>query len=212
MCEYMTIQNTSIFEIVEKKSRFIGYSKHVESEEEAFQYIQSIRSKHWDAKHHVYAYIIGGDCNIQRSTDDGEPAGTAGRPVLEVINSFGITDTVVVIVRYFGGILLGTGGLVRAYSSAAKGSLENASLVKAVAMTNVLISSSYDYAGKIQNLIIKNNIMISNIDYYENVLISCLVRDDKLSDFTNLLSSQFTNHFSMELSVEKQYCFFPISE
>ncbi|MEE0775862.1 MAG: YigZ family protein, partial [Bacillota bacterium] len=116
MADKIILAKDAEVELIEKKSRFIGYCSIAHSEEEAQSFIESIKKKHWDATHNVYAYQIGKHSEIQRSTDDGEPSGTAGRPVLEVIKGEGLTDAVVVVTRYFGGTLLGTGGLVRAYS------------------------------------------------------------------------------------------------
>ena len=139
MSELYTVAEYGSDEFTEKKSKFIGYVKHVETEEEANQFIAEIKSKHWDAKHNVYAYILGENGSTQRSTDDGEPAGTAGRPVLEVIKGENLTNTAVVVTRYFGGVLLGTGGLVRAYGKAAKLAIENAEIVRPVKMKTIAV-------------------------------------------------------------------------
>ena len=116
--EYVTVKKRSETEFVEQRSRFIGRAMPIQCEQEALDFIAQLRSKHWDARHNVYAYSLreGGIC---RYSDDGEPSGTAGMPVLSVLTKGGITDTVIVVTRYFGGILLGTGGLVRAYSHSA---------------------------------------------------------------------------------------------
>lgn len=116
--EYRTIARAAQDEFVEKRSRFIGYIKPVTSEEEAIAFIEEIRAKHWNATHNVYAYSLR-EGNICRYSDDGEPSGTAGQPVLSVLTKSGITDAVVVVTRYFGGVMLGAGGLVRAYSHGA---------------------------------------------------------------------------------------------
>ncbi len=114
--KYITVKQEAIDEFKEKKSLFIGYIKRIEEEEEAKAFIEHIKSKHKDATHNVYAYIVGKNFEIQRYSDDGEPQGTAGVPILEVIKKIGITDCVIVVTRYFGGTLLGTGGLIRAYT------------------------------------------------------------------------------------------------
>ena len=119
MKEYKTVEFESKDEFIEKKSRFIGYVKPVKTQEEATEFINAIKSKHWDATHNVSAYVLR-DNNIQRSSDDGEPSGTAGVPTLDVLLKEGIVDTCVVVTRYFGGTLLGAGGLIRAYSHASK--------------------------------------------------------------------------------------------
>ena len=119
MNTYKTVRGFAFDELVEKRSRFIGYCKPVKTQDEAIAFINEIKSKHWDARHNVYAYVIR-DEGISRYSDDNEPQGTAGIPVLDSIRKRGITDCVVVVTRYFGGVLLGAGGLVRAYSAAAK--------------------------------------------------------------------------------------------
>lgn len=128
MQSYTTIRGTAVAEIVEKKSRFIASVSHVETEEEAVAFLERVRAENRMARHNVYAYILRADGRI-RYSDDGEPQKTAGMPTLEAIQHAGLTDVIVVVTRYFGGILLGTGGLVRAYTAAAGGALQNAELV-----------------------------------------------------------------------------------
>jgi len=127
--QYKTISKEATVEMEEKKSRFIANVKPVSSEEEALEFINNIRAKYWDATHNVYAYYISGENIIQRFSDDGEPSGTAGMPVLEVIKRMELKDLVVVVTRYFGGILLGASGLVRAYSKSAALGIEAAGIV-----------------------------------------------------------------------------------
>ena len=125
---YVTIGKEGSATLVEKKSEFIGYAAHVENESEALDFIAKIKHRHSDARHNVYAYVLKKN-NIMRYSDDGEPQGTAGMPVLDVIRKTGFTDAVIVVTRYFGGILLGTGGLVRAYSASAKLAVEDAGIL-----------------------------------------------------------------------------------
>jgi uncharacterized YigZ family protein len=127
---YLTVSGFASAEIIEKKSRFIGYINTAADEQAAQAFLQEIRTKHRDATHNCYAYQAGEHDEFQRSGDDGEPAGTAGRPILEIIKGSGLKNTVVVVTRYFGGILLGTGGLVRAYSAAARAAVEAAGIVR----------------------------------------------------------------------------------
>lgn len=126
---FLTLAGPASAELVEKKSRFIGYAAPAANDEEAMAFVQEIRGRHRDATHNCYAFQAGDNDQFQRSSDDGEPSGTAGRPILEVIRGRGLKNTAVVVTRYFGGILLGTGGLVRAYSAAAKAALAAAGLV-----------------------------------------------------------------------------------
>ena len=120
---YQVLLTAGQAEIVEKKSRFIAYLAKCESEEEATDFIEKIKKKHWDARHNCSALVIGDSAQLTRCSDDGEPAGTAGRPMLEVLLGSGVRNVAVVVTRYFGGVLLGTGGLVRAYSQAVKEAL-----------------------------------------------------------------------------------------
>lgn len=212
MSELYTIEDYGTDEFTEKKSKFIGYIKHVETEEEANAFIAEIKSKHWDARHNVYAYIIGENGSTQRSTDDGEPAGTAGRPVLEVIKGEDLTNVVVVVTRYFGGILLGTGGLVRAYSKAAKLAAESCIKVKPVKMKVAAICADYDLAGKIQNYLIQKDIAIDHIEYQNNAMIYCLVEEDKLDSFSESLDQQFQTKIPCTVMNEEQWRYVPVNE
>lgn len=158
MNSYTSIENTpespAVFELEEKKSRFIGRVCHVESEEEARAFVAAVRSQEYGARHNVFAYVVKGGPNgssvpTERQSDDGEPQKTAGFPVLEVLRGAGLSDVVVVVTRYFGGTLLGTGGLVRAYTKAAQGALENAqrvTMVECVDVQAVMPYSLYDTA------------------------------------------------------------------
>lgn len=143
---YRTIEGRAIAEIVEKKSRFIGHIAHVETEEEALAFLNEIRAEHRMARHNVYAYVlrgVGGSAGRVRYSDDGEPARTAGTPTLEAIQHAELVDVAVVVTRYFGGILLGTGGLVRAYTQATQAAIEAAQVVTISRCVDVLVEVSY---------------------------------------------------------------------
>ena len=167
---YKTIEKLATAEFVEKKSRFIGYIKPATTEEEAVDFINQIKSKHYDARHNVYAYMIK-QGNIARYCDDGEPQGTAGIPILDVLKKNGLTDTAVVITRYFGGILLGGGGLVRAYSHTASLSVKAASVIQMLPCYDLKIVCDYSIYGKISTLILENNGKIDGTEFLENILI-----------------------------------------
>ena len=137
-------------ELVEKKSRFIATTFPVNSEEEAISFLEAVRKKYWDATHNCSAYVIGRNQELQRCSDDGEPNGTAGRPMLEVLLGEGIHNMAVVVTRYFGGTLLGTGGLVRAYSGAVKAGLRNSVLVEKRLGIRLQVDTDYSGIGKIQ--------------------------------------------------------------
>lgn len=152
MDNYFTVAGSGTAETEIKHSRFIGCAKHVESNDEAIAFIEEIRKKHRDARHNVYAYSVR-EGQIKRYSDDGEPGGTAGMPVLDVIMKPGITDVCIVVTRYFGGILLGTGGLVRAYTEAAQLALADAVPVEMRECENMRLSCDYGTYGKVSNLL-----------------------------------------------------------
>lgn len=156
-------------EIVEKKSRFIATVRKVETEEEAISFIEEMKKKYWDARHNCHAFVVGEKGSIQRYSDDGEPGGTAGRPMLDVLLGEGIRNIAVVVTRYFGGVLLGTGGLVRAYTQAAKAGIEN-STVAWMRYGKVLgIETDYNGIGKILYLLGQSGIEPQNAEYTDVV-------------------------------------------
>lgn len=166
---YYTVLKEAKAEFEERKSLFIGHVKRVYNEEEARNFINQIKNEHKQATHNVYAYVIGENKGIQRYSDDGEPQGTAGIPVLEVIKKSDITDVVVVVTRYFGGILLGAGGLVRAYSKGASIGIKEAGVVEKVLGCDVEILIDYDLLGKVQYICSQNLWHIDQIEYTDKV-------------------------------------------
>lgn len=183
-----------IGEIVEKKSRFIASVFPVHEEEEVLTIIESMRKKYWDARHNCYAYILGANREIQRYSDDGEPGGTAGRPMLDILLAEDVTDCLVVVTRYFGGTLLGTGGLVRAYQQSTKAGLENSKIAEK--KKGIILNAEMDYttAGKVQYLIgnEEENVCVVDIVYTDKVVMQILVCEDwkdtfdkKLTEATN---------------------------
>ncbi|NLP29263.1 MAG: YigZ family protein [Clostridia bacterium] len=185
--DYRTVKGQAIAEYEEKKSLFIGNVARVSSEDEARDFINSIKAEHREARHNVYAYIIGGNCSIQRYSDDGEPQGTGGIPVLEVIKRNNITDTVIVVTRYFGGVLLGASGLVRAYSKAASMAVKEVGIVEKIKAVMLKIKVDYDMLGKIQYNFSKNNWQIDNIQYADMVELSILCEKSKLEEIKKAL-------------------------
>ena len=180
---YFTIKDESMAEFIEKKSTFIGHAKRVENEDAAKEFIQEIKGKHKEARHNVYAYIIGENKGIQRYSDDGEPQGTGGIPMLEILKKNDITDVVVIVTRYFGGILLGTGGLAREYSKGASLAIKGAGVVEKVNGLSLEIVLEYDLLGKVQHLCTIENFHIENIEYTDKVKIKILCQ---LSDLEKL--------------------------
>lgn len=158
-------------EIIEKKSRFIGQVFPVTTEEETQQIIEKTKKKYWDARHHCYAYILGEYGEITRCIDDGEPSGTAGRPILEVLQGEGIHNVLVIVTRYFGGTLLGTGGLVRAYTQAAKAGLAASQVLEKIKGHQLTIHTDYNGIGKLQYITARENIPVIDTQYGEGVTV-----------------------------------------
>ena len=177
--DYITIGAPAQTSFTEKKSEFIGYLSPVSSNEEAVDFINSIKSEHRKAKHHVYAYILR-DSNITRYSDDGEPQGTAGVPVLEVLRKRELTDICCVVVRYFGGILLGGGGLVRAYSHSASITCDSAQIQHMCESTPLTLRIDYTLYGKVTYCLPKYGVLELNSDFNTDVLLDLLVRNEVL--------------------------------
>ena len=173
--EYKTGYRGGEGEITEKKSRFIANVVPVSSEEEAEEFIESMKKKYWDARHNCYAYIIGERGEIKRFSDDGEPGGTAGKPILEVLAGEGITNAAIVVTRYFGGTLLGTGGLVRAYGAAAKEGLSASAVINKIPGMRLSITTDYTGLGKIQYLLGQRGITVLDTVYTDKVEMEALV-------------------------------------
>ena len=167
-------------ELVEKKSRFIATTEPVETEEEALAFIERTRKKYWDARHTCFAYCIGDKNQLQRCSDDGEPSQTAGRPMLDVLLGAEVHNICVVVTRYFGGTLLGTGGLVRAYSGAVQEGLSNSTIVEKCLGRQLDITTDYTGIGKIQYILAQNQIITLDTQYTDKVQVSAMVPQEKL--------------------------------
>jgi uncharacterized YigZ family protein len=185
--EFKTVLNSASEEYEEKRSKFISSVKPVQSEEEALEFINGLKTKYWDATHNVYSYYINGSNTIQRYSDDGEPSGTAGLPVLEVIKRKGVQNVAVVVTRYFGGTLLGAAGLIRAYSKSASLGIEAAEIVKRKLCAEVVLILEYTLFGRVQNLILANNYTIKDIAYAQDVEILVYVSVDDVEHFLKLV-------------------------
>lgn len=189
--DYSTVCGFAEAGFTEKKSEFIGYIKHVETSGEAVDFINEIRAKHRKATHNVYAYVVRED-NTSGYSDDGEPQGTAGMPVLNVLNKEGLTDVCCVVTRYFGGILLGGGGLVRAYSHSAKLAVDAAERLIMCRCVPVNITADYNMYGKIGHVIPEFEAKLLDTEFAENVTLKLIVKKnsvdkfiEKLTDITN---------------------------
>lgn len=169
LVEYTTVAGPGEAVLIEKKSKFIAQVRPVTSVEEAEAFVEAVRKEHWNATHNVPAYIIGINQNIQKFSDDGEPSGTAGLPILEIMKAHEVVDAVIVVTRYFGGTLLGRGGLIRAYGGAAKAALLNAGIVRMLPATQVKVTVDYATAGKVQNELLAAGIAISGTEYLTDV-------------------------------------------
>ena len=180
MASYKTLHKYGVDEYIIEKSTFIGYAKPIKTEEEAVDFINEIKKKHKDATHNVWAYTVGENMNIQRYSDDGEPQGTAGIPTLEVIKKEDLRDVVVVVTRYFGGIKLGAGGLVRAYTKGAKVGIEAGIVIEKVKYTEVKIKIDYNLLGKIQNEIMSLGFTVKDTIYGEDVEIVVYAKNEEV--------------------------------
>ena len=202
--DYKTVLENASDEFVEKRSRFIGYCKPVKTEQEAIDFINEKRSEHWNATHNVYAYSLR-EGNIKRYSDDGEPSGTAGMPVLDVIVKNEIFDVVVVVTRYFGGVLLGAGGLVRAYSHGSKIAVEAA---KPVIMQNCLVCEArcaYNQYGKVSSLIIGVGAAVDDTVYESDVLVKFHIKPDLLGTLNKKLADATSGEVTVEQKDEQYF-------
>ncbi len=180
---YYTVKGYGEAEIIIEKSRFICYVERATTEEEAVRFIHQIKKKHWDATHNCSAYIIGEHDHIQKANDDGEPSGTAGVPMLEVLKKKKLKDTVVVVTRYFGGIKLGAGGLVRAYGKAVTEGLKAAGIVERKLMRIMHTTIDYTWLGKVENELRASVYTVKDIHYTEHVTIDTYVEERHKDEF-----------------------------
>lgn len=187
MNSYKTLKSDGISEFTEKKSKFIAYAYPMKSEAEVLERLEYLRKKYYDATHVVYAYKLR-ENNMQRFSDDGEPQGTAGVPVLEIINKNELTDVLVAVVRYFGGTLLGAGGLVRAYSKSALLGIEAAEITTMCECVDFEITCSYNMLGKIQYVLNENNAVKRDILYAENITLKYYIKESELQHLKNKLT------------------------
>ena len=174
-----TVYKGASAEIVEKKSRFIGEVYPITSEEEAAEVLEKVKKQYWDARHHCWAYVIGEAQPLERFSDDGEPSGTAGKPILEVLRGQELTNTLLVVTRYFGGTLLGTGGLVRAYTKAAKEAVEVSTIITRINGFKLKIITDYTGIGKIEYLLGQRKLPILDSVYTDKVEVFVLVAKEE---------------------------------
>ena len=199
---YKTIIDDVKTEFTEKHSRFIGYISHTETDEEAVAFIDKIRSMHGDARHNVYAYVLNSE-NRMRYSDDGEPHGTAGKPILDIINGAELKDVTVVVTRYFGGILLGTGGLVRAYSKSAKDAIEEADVYLMVPGIVFSVKCEYGKYDALLSLIDSFEATVEDTVFEDKVEVRFSVSEESAENFLSALTENFSSTLVAEKIDEK---------
>ncbi len=193
-------------EIEEKKSRFIAHIYSICSEEEAEQYINAVKKKYWDARHNCYAYITGQNGQIQRFSDDGEPQGTAGKPILDIISTSGLVNCLIVVTRYFGGVLLGTGGLIRAYQAASKAGLEASEVAEVSEGITADIVTDYNVYGKIQYICNELSVNIIETEFAADVTIKIAVDNEKKDLFKKKMTDAFSGNVVLNDEKNVKYC------
>ncbi|MCR5415688.1 MAG: YigZ family protein [Pseudobutyrivibrio sp.] len=202
---YKILYKGGVGEIEEKKSRFIASIAPVTTEEEATAFINAKKKEYWDARHNCSAFVIGERNEISRCNDDGEPAQTAGRPMLDILLRENIHNCVVVVTRYFGGVLLGTGGLVRAYQGAVAEGLKNCQLVEPKKGFPVEILTDYNGYGKIEYVLRENNIKILNSDFGADVKISAVIPTSLKENIANTISDKTAGNAQFTWADEIMY-------
>lgn len=205
LSQYKTVYKGNEAEIIEKKSRFIATVCPVKTEEEAIAFIDSLKKKYWNATHNCSAYVIGERFQIQRCSDDGEPSGTAGKPMLDVLLGEEIHDVVVVVTRYFGGTLLGTGGLVRAYSASTKAGLEASTVITKYHGSKIAIQTDYTGLGKIQYILGQRGLTILDSVYTDKVELEVLLPEEQVTEVMGEITEASNGQALMEVMEE---CYF----
>ena len=195
---YKTVLEGGVGEITEKKSRFIATVRPVKSEEEALAFLEETKKKYWDARHNCFVYSVGLNREYTRCSDDGEPSGTAGRPMLDVILGEDIYNVAVVVTRYFGGLLLGTGGLVRAYSKAVQEGLEASRIIEKCHGIALQVTTDYTGIGKIQYIAGERNIPILNSEYTDKVVLELLIPSENVEGVQKAITESTNGRARME--------------
>ena len=202
MLGYITVKQHGTAEYEDRKSVFIGHAMPVSNESDALAFLESVKKRYPDARHHVYAYVLR-ENSIMRFSDDREPQGTAGMPVLDVIRKKGCTDVAIVVVRYFGGTLLGTGGLVRAYTSAALGALEAAEIIKYDVYSSASVTVTYSDFGKISTVLEECSVRTEDTDYAENVTLLLKLPKSNFPSFEKKITEATSGRAEIEILGEK---------
>lgn len=198
--QYKTVYEGGEGELMEKKSRFIATVRPVKTEEEANQFVEEMRKKYWDARHNCWAFILGERQEFKRCSDDGEPSQTAGKPMMDVLTGAGLTDVAVVVTRYFGGTLLGTGGLVRAYSGAVQEGLKNSTVITKYLGVKLSVTTDYNGVGKLQYLFGQKEIPILSAEYTDKVVFTVLVESSRIQEIKKAITEATSATAQMEES------------
>lgn len=204
MKKFITIKENSYDEFVEKKSTFITHLVRVTSEEEAREFIQKMKKKHYDATHVCSCYVVGDNNEITRANDDGEPSGTAGAPMLDVLVKNEIKNVCATVIRYFGGTKLGTGGLVRAYGGGVINALKNTTLVKRKDALEIRLELDYSLNGKIEYEIEKTNFIVNNLEYTDKIIYTIYVMEEDYDSFQSWIANLTNGQFKILSTHEKQ--------
>ena len=204
MKKFITIKENSYDEFVEKKSTFITHLVKVTSEEEAREFIQKMKKKHYDATHVCSCYVVGDNNEITRANDDGEPSGTAGAPMLDVLVKNEIKNVCATVIRYFGGTKLGTGGLVRAYGGGVINALKNATLVERKDALEIRLELDYSLNGKIEYEIEKTNFIVNNLEYTDKIIYTIYVMEEDYDSFQSWIANLTNGQFKILSTHEKQ--------
>ena len=202
MEQYKTVLEGGTGEIIEKKSRFIATVRPVRNEEEALAFLEEMRKQYWDARHNCYAYSVGMNREYTRCSDDGEPSGTAGRPMLDVILGEDIYNVAVVVTRYFGGVLLGTGGLVRAYSGAVQAGLGASKVIEKHHGISLSLTADYTAIGKLQYIAGENQLPVLDTEYTDKVIMHLLVPNDQAGRIEKTITEATSGRVKMEKEKE----------
>ncbi|MDK2843409.1 MAG: hypothetical protein PWP69_201 [Enterococcus sp.] len=200
---YFTIYQNGEHQIEIKKSKFICHLFRIENEEQVKEYIAKIKKEHYKANHNCSAYMLGENFEIQRSSDDGEPSGTAGVPMLEVLKKNQLQNTLAIVTRYFGGIKLGAGGLIRAYSTSVSEALKEIGIVQGKLQQLLDITIDYHQLGKLQNYLENEQISIQEIDYLEQITVKVAIDINQCESFQNALIDLFNNQLSIQILDQK---------
>lgn len=202
---YKTLYEGGVGEIVEKKSRFIATVEKIDTEEEALAFIARMKKQYWDARHNCYAFVAGKNHELQRCSDDGEPNGTAGRPMLEVLLREDIHNIAVVVTRYFGGTLLGTGGLVRAYQKSVQEGLYNSIIIERMQGQLLDIHTDYNGIGKIQYIAAQREISVLDTEYTDKVMVKLIVPVEKMKELQEAVTEGTNGTAVYQLGEEVEF-------